>query len=77
MRLSDKMTQTRHNLDEVYDSLGEGITSALNEMFEYGAEAEQERIIKLLEEFIQNCDLPEVVDRLEWFKDALIKEEKK
>ena len=37
---------------------------------------ERERIIKLLEEFIENCDLPEVVDRLEWFKDALIKGEK-
>jgi len=49
MRLSDKMTQTRHNIDKVYDSLGESITSALNEMFEYGAEAEQERIIKILE----------------------------
>ena len=36
MRISDKMSQTRHNLDEVYDSLGDGITSALNEMFEYG-----------------------------------------
>lgn len=49
MRLSDKMTQTRHNLDEVYENLGDGITSALNKMFEYGVEAERQRIIKLLE----------------------------
>lgn len=37
---------------------------------------ENEHSIKLLDEFIENCDLPEVVDRLEWFKDALIKGEK-
>ncbi len=50
MRLSDKMTLTRHELDEVYDNLGEQITVALHEMFEYGQEAERERIIKLLED---------------------------
>lgn len=54
MRLSDKMTLTRHELDEVYDNLGEQITVALHEMFEYGQEAERLRIIKLLD--IWDCN---------------------
>jgi hypothetical protein len=32
---------------------------------------QNERIIELLEEFIENTDLPEVVDRLEWLKDSI------
>jgi hypothetical protein len=31
----------------------------------------EERIIKLLDEFIENSDLPEVVDRLEWLKGSI------
>jgi hypothetical protein len=30
-----------------------------------------ERVIKLIEEFIENSDLPEVADRLEWLKDSI------
>jgi len=54
---------------------GEISDSDLNHR-QYGAFRERLRTIKLLDEFIENCDLPEVVDRLEWFKDALIKGEK-
>jgi hypothetical protein len=50
MRLSDKMTQTRHVLDDAYEGLGDEITNAMNEMFSYGEEAERKRIIKLLEQ---------------------------
>ncbi len=80
MRLSDKMTLTRHELDEVYDNLGEQITAALNEMFEYGQEAERLRIIKLLDIWDCNndrCDcesIDECVYRQELI--ALIKGEK-
>ncbi len=49
MRLSDKMTQTRHVLDDAYEGLGDEITNAMNEMFSYGQEAERQHIIKLLE----------------------------
>jgi hypothetical protein len=28
-------------------------------------------VVELLEEFIENTDLPEVVDRLEWLKDSI------
>lgn len=57
MRLSDKMTQTRHDLDDIYESLGDGITTALNEMFEHGRELEKTRIIKLWEqEMACNCE---------------------
>jgi hypothetical protein len=37
----------------------------------YGDDRAVERIIKLLEQFIENSDLPEVVDRLEWLKDSI------
>jgi len=37
----------------------------------YGDDRATERIIALLEEFIENSDLPEVVDRLEWFRDSI------
>lgn len=36
-----------------------------------GEQVATERIIKKLEEFIDNCDIPEVEDRLEWFKDSI------
>jgi hypothetical protein len=49
MRLSDKMTQTRHTLDDAYEGLGDGITTALNQMFDYGREAERLYLVKWLE----------------------------
>ena len=42
-----------------------------NERFLEGWNGATEHIIKLLEEFIENCDLPEVEDRFEWFKDSI------
>lgn len=44
--------------------------------YEEGWKDAEAHIIKLLDEFIENCDLPEVADRFEWFKDALINGEK-
>jgi hypothetical protein len=38
---------------------------------EVGKLEERYRIIKLLDEFIENSDLPEVVDRLEWLKGSI------
>lgn len=44
----------------------------LFEQWEERIRTEQnDRIIKLLDEFIENSDLPEVVDRLEWLKGSI------
>jgi hypothetical protein len=55
-------------------------TEAIRQNYELGVIAgearEQQRIIALLEEFIENSDLPEVVDRLEWLKDSIEGENK-
>lgn len=64
MRLSDKMTQTRHVLDDAYENLGEEITNAMNKMFEHGEEAERERIIKLIKAYEKDVPLPESFDNI-------------
>jgi hypothetical protein len=55
-------------------------SEAIRQNYELGVIAgearEQQRIIALLEEFIENSDLPEVVDRLEWLKDSIEGENK-
>ncbi len=66
MRLSDKMTQTRHVLDDAYEGLGDEITNAMNEMFSYGQEAERQHIIKLLERDLDV--LPEFARAIELIK---------
>lgn len=45
-------------------------------LFVAGGRIKQAEIIKMLDEFIENCDSPEVIDRFEWFKSALIMEKK-
>lgn len=60
MRLSDKMTQTRRAVDQIYDELGQCITDGFNEMFEHGRELERTRIIALLEQYL--ADLQAVLD---------------
>lgn len=62
--MSDKMTQTRHVLDDAYENLGEEITNAMNKMFEHGEEAERERIIKLIKAYEKDVPLPESFDNI-------------
>ena len=49
----------------------DGVKIVLEQILEQAVEWERSRIIKLLDEFIENSDLPEVVDRLEWLKGSI------
>jgi hypothetical protein len=49
----------------------DGVKIVLEQILEQAVEWERSRIIKLLNEFIENSDLPEVVDRLEWLKGSI------
>lgn len=62
-------TDLTKSLDDMYD-----LAEQVLDVWQEAESHTEQRIIKLLDEFIENSDLPEVEDRLEWLKDSIMGE---